>query len=93
MGLKHLVTLRLASTQITDVGLEHLKRLTSLRYLSLDRTRVTDAGLRHLKALGSLQTVLLEKTQVTEAGVSELRRSLPAARILPTDGGRGRGDF
>jgi hypothetical protein len=35
---------------VTDAGLEHLKGLTSLKYLFLMNTQVTDAGMEDLQA-------------------------------------------
>jgi hypothetical protein len=47
--------LSLNRTQISDAGLEHLKGLTSLRFLSINGTQVTDAGVEKLqKTLGDL---------------------------------------
>jgi len=43
----------LNETHVTDAGLEHLKGLTSLRYLVITGTQVTDAGVEKLqKTLG-----------------------------------------
>ena len=39
----------LVDTQVTDVGLEHLKGLTSLRELLLFETQVTDEGVANLQ--------------------------------------------
>ena len=36
--------------QVTDVGLEHLKGLTNLRYLDLKRTKVTNEGVMQAPA-------------------------------------------
>ena len=47
--LAGLETLRLASTQVTDAGLVHLKGLTSLAHLNLTGTQITDAGLAKFK--------------------------------------------
>lgn len=67
----------LSGTKVTDAGLEYLRRLTSLEWLSLRGTRVTDVGLEHLKGLTFLQEVGLRDTHVTDAGVNELRKALP----------------
>jgi hypothetical protein len=42
-------TLSLSDTQVTDAGLEHLKRLKNLRYLNLTGTQVTYEGIHMLK--------------------------------------------
>ena len=60
----------LTNTQITDAGLEHLKKLTSLDTLLIDHTEVTDAGLEHLKGSTNLRMLSLVDTKVTDAGWS-----------------------
>ena len=63
----------LTGTPVTDAGLEHLRGLTQLRFLSLDSTPVTDAGLEHLRGLTQLQGLYLSSTRVTDAGLAHLR--------------------
>ena len=41
-------TVHLSGTEVTDVGLEHLKWLATLEALFLSNTQVTDAGLESL---------------------------------------------
>ena len=48
-GLEKLERLVLGGTQITEVGLAHLRGLVHLRELSLKRTQVTDAGIAELQ--------------------------------------------
>ena len=67
--------------QILDAGLEHLKRLTKLKYLILDKTRVPDAGLEHLKGLTNLKHLCLYNTQVAHAGVASFEKALPNCQI------------
>jgi hypothetical protein len=74
--------LTLTDTRITNAGLAHLERLSSLRYLSLQDTSVTDAGLAHLEGLPNLQEVDLDGTKVTDAGVTELRRTQPKVKVI-----------
>ena len=50
--------------------------------LDLSYTEVTDVGLKELAGLKSLQSLYLGGTQVTDAGVAELRKALPACRII-----------
>ena len=52
----------LKNSPVTDAGLEHLRGLTQLQYLSLDSTHVTDAGLEHLRGLTQLQGLSLNST-------------------------------
>lgn len=56
-ALSCLKYLWLSNTQVNDVGMERLKRLTNLGGLSLDGTQVTDAGLAHLKGMSKLHWV------------------------------------
>ena len=72
--LYRLEYLRLARAwRLSDAGLENLKGLTALQWLSLDETKIGDAGLAHLKNLKQLQTLLLGLTKVTDAGLSYLK--------------------
>jgi Leucine-rich repeat (LRR) protein len=48
-GLTQLRELYLTDTQVSDAGLEHLRRLTQLENLNLSNTQVTDAGVNELK--------------------------------------------
>jgi len=60
--------LRLYCTQITDAGLEHLKRLNKLKWLSLDGTQVTDAGVKKLKqALPNCQISFPQSSPLSDA--------------------------
>ena len=47
--MTQLRALSLVNTNVTDVGLEHLKGLTQLRGLWLDHTHVTDKGVKKLQ--------------------------------------------
>jgi hypothetical protein len=65
--------LYVAKTNVSDVGLKHLREMTGLRLLNLGSTKVTDAGLEHLKGLKSLQYLNLKGTKVTDAGLEHLK--------------------
>jgi hypothetical protein len=41
--------LDLTGTQVTDAGMQHLKRLPKLRQLTIGKTRVTATGLEDLR--------------------------------------------
>ena len=71
--LPELFSLRLIGTNISDVGLTHLKGATILQHLDLARTKVTDAGLSHLKGLRQLRSLDLGGTKVTDAGIEYLQ--------------------
>ena len=48
-GLANLIILRIAGTQVSDAGLEHLKGLTKLGELNLTGTKVTATGVASLQ--------------------------------------------
>jgi hypothetical protein len=76
-ALKLLLTTRslnLASTRITDAGLQVVADLTRLDWLSLENTNVTDSGLASLKDLRSLECLDLDQTQVKGPGLQHLSK-------------------
>jgi hypothetical protein len=89
-GLAHLVELDLdrlllwnrgpKAMPITDAGLVHVGRMSSLEYLEI-QVPVTDAGLRQLHGLEKLERLFLSGTQVTEKGYLELCKALPDCLI------------
>ncbi len=70
--LKHVHSLNLRGTEITDGGLASIAGLTSLERLHLEKTKVTDAGLAHLKGLANLQYLNIYGTAVTDAGLKHV---------------------
>ena len=58
-------TLNLGATNITNVGMRHVGKLTTLRSLTLSGTDIDDDGLRHLTQLTGLRTLELRQTKVT----------------------------
>lgn len=79
--LKHLGTLNLANTRVTDAGMVHLRGLTRLTRLNLEWTHVSDAGLVQVKRLTQLKVLYLRGTRVTDAGVKELKLAIPNCHI------------
>ncbi len=75
----------LNGTQVTDVGLKHLKGFKNLQSLCLEYTKVTDAGMEHLKGLTKLQDLSLGGTMVSDAGLEHLR-GLTNLQMLHLDG-------
>ena len=67
------VSVDLADTQVTDVGLAYLRGLRQLRWLSLKHTSIADGGLRHLQGLMRLDHLDLRNTHVTDVGLEHLR--------------------
>lgn len=77
---------------ITDKGLQHVGKLTTLRVLGLDETQVTDAGLPHLRNLKQLGFLDLMGTKITDAGLKYIKNfknleSLDLALTQVTDKG------
>ncbi|MCC7424555.1 MAG: hypothetical protein IT428_30170 [Planctomycetaceae bacterium] len=68
-------------SRITDAGLKHLSKVTSLRRLIIVMTDITEAGLDDLKKLSSLQVLRLEKTNLPESSVVTLKAALPQCDV------------
>ena len=83
--LSELKWLFLDSSNVTDTGLESLKRLRRLRWLSLEDANITDAGLPHLAELRKLEHLTLSGTKVTDAGLAHLAE-LKKLEFLKLDG-------
>ena len=69
-GLNQLQELAFYNAQITDAGLVHFEKLTTLHRLNLTGAKVTDAGLVHLGGLTQLEILALNGTKVTDAGLA-----------------------
>jgi len=68
--------------KVTDEGLKHLQKFTSLQTLELSYAAVTDDGLKYLLALPNLRTLRLIDTDVTEQGAKQLRAALPKTLVI-----------
>jgi len=65
-GLRHLRRLNLTRTKITDVGMEHLAKLTGVTDLNLYYAEyITEDGIAHLKGWTALERLNLRGTKVT----------------------------
>ena len=73
--------LNVASSPITDAGLKHISRLSSLQALYICESHVTDAGLPHLKSLTNLTNLGMTDISFTAAGVADLQAALPNCKI------------
>ncbi len=73
LGLKHLQTLELQVTSVTDANLWELKALRRLTKLRLGDTQVTDEGLKELKEFKQLMSLDLWHSQVTNRGLKDLK--------------------
>ena len=75
--------LALNNVELTDQGLEFLKRLTRLKGVSLRRNQITDAGLEHFKGLTKLERLDFSDTETSVEGRDMLRKALPNCLIDP----------
>jgi Leucine-rich repeat (LRR) protein len=71
--LKHLKTLILSSSQITDQGLETLTAFPHLEQLVLAGSQITDGGLEQIAQLKSLKSLNLSDTNIGDAGIAHLK--------------------
>ena len=76
-----LVRLHLNHTAVTDAGLAHLEKLTTLTEIFLTHTKVSDQGLTHLAKLPKLKSLYIRETKVTAAGVAALKKALPGCLV------------
>lgn len=71
--LANLTDLRfLRISSFTDVGMPHLRDLTSLTSLVLSDTEITDVGISHISHLRSLKRLDLARTKITDEGLAHL---------------------
>jgi hypothetical protein len=75
-------TIEFSGTPISDDGLRHLSKMTTLERLDLDSAQITDEGLEHLKGLFGLEYVTLRGTQVTDEGAEKLQKAIPGIRRI-----------
>lgn len=69
------------SAGVGDDGLEHLKGLKNLRWLSTGDRGVTDKGLAHLAGLTNLEYLGLEGARVSDAGMVYLKKMTKLKRL------------
>ncbi|MEZ6121878.1 MAG: protein kinase [Planctomycetaceae bacterium] len=69
---RHLETLVLEATQVTDDGISALAGHSSLRGITLGETRITDTALAAIKTLPNLTDLYIAGTQITTAGLDQL---------------------
>jgi len=78
-----LESLVILHARITDRGLAHLGRVTTLRHLHLeDCTGVTNAGLKHLSNLHRLEVLCIFDNSTTISGGAQLHELLPNCGIV-----------
>ena len=87
-NLKHLkkltVSLRDGSySSVTDQGLAHLSKLTSLEHLYLSHCpKVTDAALQHFEGLTSLKYLRLGQARITKKAESLFKAKRPDVTVI-----------
>jgi Leucine-rich repeat (LRR) protein len=67
------VGVSLASADVTDAALAHLKTFPKVERLDLSDSRVTDEGMAAVKGLGELQSLALARTAITDKGLAQLK--------------------
>lgn len=71
-GLKHLSTVVLIASDITDIGCEHLSTLPTLQKLFVTDTKITDIGLKQLCQARQMDTLHVSGTKITDNGLQHL---------------------
>ncbi|MCA9078604.1 MAG: hypothetical protein KDA93_26495 [Planctomycetaceae bacterium] len=68
-----LLTLCLASTNLTDEGIEVLDDLPQIEFLMVYENNMTDEAMRHIAHLPQLKYLLVDGTQMTSKAINELK--------------------
>lgn len=79
--LRHLESLELCGTNITDAEMIYLQRMPQLRSVNLARTLITNAGLLRLGLITNLRDLDVTDTRVTPDGIRQLKASLPNIKV------------
>lgn len=68
-----LIHLSIYGSKVTDEGMKHLAKISTLRSLNLTETDITDEGIRNLKPLRELTNLNLTRTKITNDGARALK--------------------
>ena len=79
--LPGVVALYSAASQFGDDGFTQLRRLKTLRVLSIAKATITDRSLKNIAALPKLESLHLSDTLITEDGLQRLSAKLPSCSI------------
>ena len=71
--LPHVKVFDLSGTWITDAGVAHLARMSSLTLLNLNGTETSDIGLRVVTNMPDLRALLANRTQITDAAMDHVQ--------------------
>ena len=80
--LLKLKVIKANDTPITNAGLVHIGRVSSLVDLDLQNTVVSDDGLFHIQSLSNLRTLKISGTRVTRDGIANLLKLLPNCKVV-----------
>ncbi|MHC4648118.1 MAG: leucine-rich repeat domain-containing protein, partial [Planctomycetota bacterium] len=58
--------------RVDDAALEHLAKLTGLRFLSLDNTSIHGTGLKHLTKLNNLEALSLDSVEISDEALKHV---------------------
>ena len=78
---KHVTSLFLVGTGITNEGLAHFGNCKDLKILHLSGTKIDDGAATTIKRFKSLETLTLGATDIQEKGVREIASAVPGCRI------------
>ena len=77
-----LMGLTIVGSNITDIGLEEIAKLSKLEELSLlALPQLTDDGLKKLSKMTNLRSLKLQGTQISSEGVEKLKQQLPELEV------------
>ena len=71
-ALKHLQTLNLCRSNVSDADLVHLRQCTNLTHLNLSSTEVTDVAIDTILEIENLKTLCLLDVNISLAGIDKL---------------------
>jgi len=69
----NLVSLDLADTELSDLGMVHISKFKKLKRLSLFYCNLTNSSLRHLSMLSNLEVLNLDSREIGDSGLWHLR--------------------
>ena len=83
----NLISLNLADTELSDLGMIKIAKFQKLKRLSLFYCNLTNSSLRHLSSLSSLEVLNLDSRDIGDNGLLHLR-SLQSLKSLDIFSGR-----
>ncbi|MGC3992348.1 MAG: P-loop NTPase fold protein [Chthoniobacteraceae bacterium] len=82
--LEGITELDLRGTQVSDVAMTYIAKLSALQSLDLDVTQVSDVAMAHIAKLSALQSLALSGTQVSDVAMAHIAK-LSALQSLDLD--------